>query len=195
MKQIIAVFGIFTVGAVGQTLTTIGGQQMGETVQRFMAVAHGADYVAQICKSHKRTDKLECRALTDLADGKPGVLHTNDDDRDYHWRFVHGRLYELNITPRRSLNTEREIELLVQTYGPPTERKTVVFQNAYGARWECPEALWSMPDGISISASEYIGSRYSGTERRILISFMSKEAIADAEREMQPKPNPYRSPK
>jgi len=107
---------------------------MGETVQRFMDVTHGADYAANLCRSHKRDDRLQCRGLTDLVNGKPGVLQTHDESRDYHWRFVSGKLYELNITQRGSLNTEREIALLTEKYGQPSERKTAVYQNAYGAK-------------------------------------------------------------
>jgi hypothetical protein len=196
MKQIFAVFGILTVGAVGQPPTTIGGHQVGETVQQFVDVTHGADYASKLCRSHKRDDRLQCRGLMDLVNGQPGVLQTKDESRDYRWRFVNGKLYELNIMQRGSLNTEREIGLLVEKYGPPSERRTVVLQNAYGAKWECPEVSWSMPDGTFIQAGEYIDADYHGApRRRILITFMSKEAIADVQRKGQPKSNPYGTPK
>jgi hypothetical protein len=85
--------------------------------------------------------------------------------------------------------------LLVEKYGPPSERRTVEFQNAYGAKWECPEVSWSMPDGTFIQAGEYIGTGYHGApQRRILITFMSKDAIVDAQRKGQPKSNPYATP-
>ena len=181
MKQIFAVFGILTVSAVGQPPTTIGGHQMGETVQQFVDVTHGADYAANLCRSHKRDDRLQCKGLTDLMNGKPGVLQTTDESRDYRWRFVNGKLYELNITQLGSLNTEREIGLLIEKYGPPSERRTAVYQNAYGAKWECPEVFWKMPDETIIKAGQYIDTDYHGApQRRILITFMSKDAIADA---------------
>src|SRR6185437_8480965 len=97
-----------------------------------------------------------------LGDGKPGVLGTSDESREYSWRFVGRKLYELNITPKASVDTAHEIDLLVEKYGQPTESKTAVYQNSYGAKWECPEVFWSMPDGTSIYAGEYIGADYYG---------------------------------
>jgi len=195
MKTIFVVFGILTVGAVGQPRTTIGAHEMGETVQRFIDVTHGADFAAKICRSHKHDDRLQCKGLTDLVNGQPGVLQTKDESRDYRWRFVNGKLYELNILQRGSLDAEREIGLLIEKYGQPSESKTVVYQNAFGAKWECPEVVWNMPDGALIRAGEYIDTNYSGaSQRRILITFLSKEAIADAQRKAQPKANPYGTP-
>jgi hypothetical protein len=53
-----------------------------------------------------------------------------------------------------------------------------------------------MPDGTFIQAGEYIDADYYGApRRRILITFMSKDAIADAQRKGQPKSNPYGTPK
>jgi hypothetical protein len=139
----------------------------------------------------KRDDRLQCRGLTDLVNGQPGVLQTKDESRDYRWGFAHGKLCELNITQRGSLNTEREIGLLIEKYGQPSERRTVVLQNAYGAKWECPEVSWSMPDGTFIQAGEYIDADYYGApQRRIMITFMSKDAIADAQRKGSPSLTP-----
>ena len=105
-----------------------------------------------------------------------------------------GKLYEVNITPHAPASPEREIDLLLEKYGQPSERRTAAYQNAYGAKWECPEVFWNMPDGTSIFADEYIGSDYYGApQRRMLITFRSKEA--DDERKARSKPNPYRSPK
>jgi hypothetical protein len=196
MKQIFAVFGILTVGAVGQPPTTIGGHQMGETAQQFIDVTHGADYAAKLCRSHKRDERLQCRGLMDLLNGQPGELQTKDASREYLWRFAHGKLCELNITQRGWLNTESEIGLLTEKYGQPSESKTAVYQNAFGAKWECAEVFWKLPDGTLIRAGEYIDTDYSGApQRKIMITFMSKDAIADAQRNAKPKSNPYGTPK
>jgi hypothetical protein len=116
------------------------------------------------------------------------------ESREYLWRFAHGKLCELNITQRGWLNTAREMALLIEKYGQPSESKTAEFQNAFGAKWECLEVFWNMPDGTLISAREYIDTDYRGApERKIMIAFQSKDAIAEAQRKAQPKSNPYPS--
>jgi hypothetical protein len=66
----------------------------------------------------------------DLLNGQRGELQTKDVSREYLWGFVNGRLYELNILQRGSLNTEREIGLLTEKYGPPSERRTPARRSA-----------------------------------------------------------------
>jgi len=86
--------------------------------------------------------------------------------------------------------------LLIEKYGQPSESKTAEFQNAFGAKWECLEVFWNMPDGTLISAREYIDTDYRGApERKIMIAFQSKDAIAEAQRKAKPKSNPYGTPK
>lgn len=58
------------------------------------------------------------------------------------------------------------------------------------------EVFWNMPDWTLIRAGEYGEADYSGApQRKIMITFMSKDAIADAQRKVQSKPNPYGTPK
>jgi hypothetical protein len=97
-----------------------------------------------------KSDRIQCRGLMDLVNGQPGELQTKDESREYLWIFAHGKLCELNITRRGWLNAEREIGLLIEKYGQPSESKTAEYQNAFGAKWECLEVLWNMPDGTSI---------------------------------------------
>jgi hypothetical protein len=76
-------------------------------------------------------------------------------------------------------------------YGEPTERKSVTYQNAFGAKWECLQATWQMPDGAVILASESI-KNLRGPTRWLTVSFVSKERIAQVAAEQKAKANPYK---
>lgn len=48
-----------------------------------------------------------------------------------------------------------QVALLKQRYGAPTIAKTATYQNAMGARWECPDLMWTFADdGTQVTAVE-----------------------------------------
>ena len=80
----------------------------------------------------------------------------------------------------------QEIKFLVEAYGPPKDQKQVPFQNSYGAKWDCLEAVWLMSDGVGIVAGERIRNTDHGPRRGLSIMFVPKDET--------PKPpviNPY----
>jgi hypothetical protein len=62
----------------------------------------------------------------------------------------------------------------------------VPYQNAYGAKWDCVEATWIMPDGSTILAEETIRNMTSQGQRRGFAVY-----FGPAKSKMQPTPNPY----
>jgi hypothetical protein len=61
-----------------------------------------------------------------------------------------------------------------------------------GAKWECGEAEWLMPDGAGIMAVESIENLpISGPTRKLTITIASKEKMQDLLAAEQKKQNPY----
>jgi hypothetical protein len=114
--------------------------------------------------------------------------------KEYSWQFSDGKLLKVlisipgNISSNKEPDTDQEIKFLIEAYGAPIDRRTVSYQNAYGAKWDCPEVTWSMPDGSMILASEHIRSTDNGPLRGLQITFASKESL---EFKKQPEKNPY----
>jgi hypothetical protein len=182
--------------------THVGQHRVGETFQDWLAISHVLDNLDAVCHSRKRgiqgqIDKSNCKRLQNIRDDKQNEIGTGDDNRSYTWKFADGKLSEiqLNIPGPLALASNRpdvqeEIGFLMQTYGKPSNVKTVPYQNSYGAQWDCSEVSWNMPDGTQIIASEHIGDPgFGGPRRELLVLFRSKEALN--RRTQQTKPNPY----
>jgi hypothetical protein len=114
----------------------------------------------------------------------------SNKDTVFEWLFHGGRLTAVRTT-KTLPNVPLEIGRLEEVYGKPTDQKTVQYGNAYGAKWDCLEATWAMPDGAEISAKEQIENLpTSGPTRVLTIRFASREdleLLAPA-----PGPNPYK---
>lgn len=76
---------------------------------------------------------------------------------------------------------EIQLNLLTQRYGKPTTAETRTFQNAYGAKWTYPTALWVLGDGTGIAATEW-----RNTSVGFAIAFTWTKAT-----EAKPITNPY----
>jgi hypothetical protein len=181
--------------------TRLGEHRIGESLQEWFAISHELDRLDTLCHSRKRglqgqVDKSNCRALQNIRDGKHNEISTDNYNRNYIWKFSDGKLSEvqINIPGPFALasiqpNIQDEIGFLIQTYGKPSKVETVPYQNSYGARWDCAEVSWEMPDGVQIFASEHIGNpSWGGPRRELLVLLLSKEAL---DRKTQSKPNPY----
>jgi hypothetical protein len=134
--------------------------------------------------------------MTDVRDGKQSELMTgteNTSEHSFRWNFVNGKLatVEVSAPGDASLDSVRldlpaEYRFLVEKYGQPVKSGTEVYQNAYGARWECLKANWVMPDDTWIIAFELIVGSHN---RHVwVVQFLSKDS---PERHSQAKPNPY----
>lgn len=181
--------------------TRLGQHLIGETLQEWLALEHILDHLDTFCRSHKRQDKKECRRLLDIRDGKQNVfINGSFDIHQYTWKFSDGKLSEaLVFVPGASTgnsvrpNIQEEFGFLIQKYGPPTSTLKVPYQNSYGARWECLELSWNMPDDTLITASEHPGSLNSWGERKdeLTVTFLSKEWQESRKRQQQINQNPY----
>jgi hypothetical protein len=185
--------------------TRIGEHHMGETVQEWLAITLALDGMETVCGSRKRADKDRCKEQRNLQEtidrrrGLPLFLKTGSiDDRTMEWEFDDGKLAKVDVSPGFDLSNlaegikikgtiQEEIRFLTETYGEPTTISTVPYQNSYGAKWDCLEANWDMPDGTHILAAESIAS---GQRRLYSVLFVSKEWMG--KQQQKGKPNPYK---
>lgn len=178
--------------ALGQPTTKIGPHHLGETFQEWM-VAGSVDLSA-ICGPHKRNEaasyKQLCKGLSAIRDSGNGQADLKIADQRFAWKFVGGTVAEAEVHYLQA-DTEQQIKLLTDVYGPLAESKIVPYQNALGAKWDCIEARWALPDGAGISAVESIETLYGPPMRRLVVTFVSKEQIARYVSKMQPAVNPY----
>ncbi len=139
----------------------------------------------------------ECeRQMSSIARGD-GELTVGGDFKDrngrkFIWEFANHKLTKVSITiPSNGLSqleadTLQEMAFLTEAFGAPTQAKMSSYQNAYGAKWDCPEATWLMQDGTTIFAWESIRNTDAGPRRGFNIVFSQKIESSP------PRPNPYR---
>lgn len=161
--------------AFAQDGTRIGAHQMGETFQQWLtATPVLSARASEACNSRKRADKAFCGTLASVRDSG-GWFYTTDGPRKYGWRFKGGILYELNIEQGGPpyISIQEEIGMLAAAYGEPRETTS--------------GALWTLPDGGSISIGD-IGGKYS----HWIVFIDSAQLVADYARERGAIANPYR---
>jgi hypothetical protein len=157
--------------------------------------------MAQMNLPHTRAEEeaqrigRECeKQMRGVADGAGEIVVGGDfsdrNGRTYTWTFADHKLAQVSIrVPSYILSqlepdTQQEIEFLIQAFGVPAQTKMVPYQNGYGAKWECPEATWLMPDGATILAWESMRNTDEGPRRGFNIVFSPKT-------ELPPRTNPY----
>jgi hypothetical protein len=193
MKQFAIVLALAAV-ASGQDPkpTMIGPHRLGESFDEWM-IAAKLD-LTDICGQHPRSDKRMdykqvCKTLTTLKAGGKGWFRLEDykNDATFTWSFINARTTtaeSLHLTPAATVLAQ-----LTQAYGMATANRVVPYQNALGAKWECLEADWMLPDGAIIMAKETIDS-LAHFSRWTKVTFYTKEAAAALAN--QPKlPNPF----
>jgi hypothetical protein len=136
--------------------------------------------------------RSDCKSLLPIRDTGRGEFQTVVGGQPVTWRFIEGRAEEALIE-HPIPDTPHEMALLVEAYGAPAASKTVTYQNAYGAKWDCLEASWNTPDGAFIRMAETIKNLSSGPTRWLTVTFYSKERITSLAGG-EDKPNPYLSP-
>ena len=172
--------------------TMIGTHRLGESFDEWMTAANLN--LAEICGQHPRSDKRMdykqvCRTLTTLKAGVPGWFKLNDpkNDANFTWTFPNARVTKaqsLHLTPAATVIAE-----LTEAYGTPAATRTVPYQNALGAHWDCLEADWLPPDGALILAKEEIETRLNFS-RWTTVTFLTHELAMQIEH--QPRlPNPF----
>lgn len=194
MKQLAIMLALATavVSSQDPNPTMIGSHRLGESFDEWM-IAAKLD-LADICGNHPRSDKRMdykqvCRTLTALKAGRKGWFRLEDhkNDATFTWSFINGRTTmaeSLHLTPAATVLAQ-----LTQAYGMATANRVVPYQNALGAKWDCLEADWTLPDGAIIVAKETIDSQTHFT-RWTKVTFYTKEA-AEALTNQAKAPNPF----
>jgi hypothetical protein len=172
--------------------------QLGESLDEWLSINHTLEDLAAICQSRKRNDKLACKwqsdSISDIRNGKSDEMGTAGVGRDFKWKFFRNKLVQVTVTvpsltapggTTTNVNVQEEFGFLVERYGAATKTGTIPYQNAYGAKWDCLEADWSMADGSMILASERI---LAGSQHILIIIFGSGEYLKT---QSHSKPNPY----
>lgn len=191
MKQLAIVLALATI-ASGQDPkpTMIGPHRLGESFDEWM-IAAKLD-LNDICGQHPRSDKRMdykqvCKTLTTLKAGGPGWFKMNETASVFTWTFANSR-----TTKAESVHIASAASVLAQlteAYGTPTATRTVPYQNALGAHWDCLEADWLLPDGAVILAKENLGTNFS---RYTTVAFLTREMAAQIQNRPN-LPNPFTS--
>lgn len=174
--------------------TWVSGHRIGETFEEWLTI-NRLD-LADICRKHTRSEpktmdfKAVCERLKGIRSTGRGDFFLGDEavKQAFQWVFMDGRLAEVSTEYPRP-DTEQQITFLKQAYGPPTNTETATYQNAYGAKWDCLQVRWDMPDGAMILASESV-KNLPEPVRWLTVTFVSRGRIDEAGRQNQ-KPNPY----
>lgn len=171
--------------------TMIGPHRVGESFDEWMIAAKFD--LAEICGQHPKSDKrmdfkAACKTLTTLKAGGKGWFRLEDykNDATFTWAFQNSKTTtaeSLHLTAAATVMAE-----LAEAYGAATDSKIVPYQNALGAKWECMEASWILPDGAIIMAKETIGDRFT---RWTTVKFYSAEAAAALIANQVKPPNPF----
>jgi hypothetical protein len=146
--------------ADGPAATSIGPHQMGESFDKWLAL-NGMDLQEICAKKHPRGSginyKSTCQRLTAIKVSGWGEFYLGFQGNQvpFRWYFSDGHLSECSIK-HIAPDVDQQISFLVAKYGEPASRQTVAYQNAYGAKWDCLEANWRMPDGVVIQARETV---------------------------------------
>jgi hypothetical protein len=194
-------------GLVLPPATQIGNHKMGETFGAWLLINSGippvnitaetaaaaARLLTDICNPHGpqwKKAKNDCKTFLPVRDtGLGDIQIESSPGQTVTWGFRRGRVVEV-MREDPIPNTQLEMAQLVEAYGPVAATKTVVYQNSYGAKWDCLEATWNMPDGTLIKLAESIKPGLdSGPFRWLTVVFYSKgliPALTDSS-----KPNPY----
>ncbi len=102
--------------------------------------------------------------------------------------FDGGKLVQFTVTMGAM---SKVLPSLMEKYGQPFAQSSVDLQNAYGAIYTAGRAIWQMPDGCEISATEDIEfSIGGGNIRSTYIAVLTKEEAARA-RSNSKRPNPF----
>ncbi len=178
---------LLCIAAQSQEPTMVGKHRLGETIQEWLTIT-GIDPAAT-CGGRNLTITTTqlCEGINKAQLGKTSGIER--DDRQ--WTFADGKLGVISILKLLSGNLSEEMEFLTNKYGKPTDQKSVPYQNAFGAKWECAEATWKMPDGATILAQESVKSTNGRLTRWLTVNFLSKEYIDKYIAQRAAKPNPY----
>jgi hypothetical protein len=141
--------------------------------------------------TRKETSHNElARAISDLGASSPKrseVTELQADSQQRSWIFENHKLAHIITVYDGHPDTEQQWRWLTEKYGSPTSKRIETYQNGFGARWECEEAVWKLPDGEGVAARESIGT---GNAMWFTVDFQSREAVQMAEKDPG-KPNPY----
>jgi len=150
------------VAALGQTQRTdIHGYYIGETFPEFAAQS-GFDLT--VCSRGEELAKPQERVCKHAAEAQTGKEVTEDIvPRDnntayapYHFLFERGKLV---LVTTHAKNFSQVLTDATAKYGSPARYgtiRTVTVENGYRAVLDTGYALWNMPDGVMITATEKV---------------------------------------
>jgi hypothetical protein len=160
--------------------TDIGPHRIGETFREWLAASHQLDDFTAVCRSRKREDSDRCKQLSELWNESRDQVDTSDNDRDYKWKFIDGRLSQVTVIvprvwhkPSTWPNTQEEITSLILKHGPAAKTEIITYQSGRGKIWDCLKLSWTTPDGTVIIASECMRDTHLDGPRRNTVHLMS----------------------
>ena len=162
---------------VGQPVPTdFRGFVLGATIDD---IINAGIFNESVCVNPKGDTKRACKELERVKAGQVvGLQILNDKSGRVTLCFEGRKLLEIRVDPSISTSFAEQVSLLSQKYGKPTALETHTEANALGARWECGDAVWRMPDGAVISAHEFIEMLpYSGPTRVVMVNFKNAERL------------------
>ena len=178
--KLTAIFLLLASASLAQPPTKIGPHHLGETFDEWLS-ASNID-LAAICGPHKGRAaadlKFQCKGLTQLRASGLGQADSFIGSQRFNWQFMNGMVAQAEANYSMP-NTAQQVRFLTESYGPPASTKIVPYQNALGAKWDCLEARWYLPDGAAIMANESVMNLpYTGPTLWLTVTFLSKERIA-----------------
>jgi hypothetical protein len=132
-----------------------------------------------VCVKPNRDTKVACKEVAKAKAGEiVGLEVIHDNSGTVRLIFENQKLVEIEVRPSLSSSFAEQLSALSEKYGAPTSLGTHTEANAMGARWDCGDALWQMPDGSVISAYEFIEMLdYSGPTRVVMVDFKNADRV------------------
>jgi hypothetical protein len=156
--------------------TDFRGFVMGATIDDLIKAGF---FDESVCVKPNRDTKAACKQVEKAKAGEiVGLEVINDKSGSVRLIFENRKLVEIEVRPSLSSSFGEQLSALSEKYGAPTSLGTHTEANAMGARWDCGDAIWQMPDGYVISAYEFIEMLdYSGPTRVVMVDFKNADRV------------------
>jgi hypothetical protein len=142
-----------------------------------------------MCAKPSKDNKPACLRLGRALNGADIDFSTTDGTVTSTFLFHAGTVAQVKAENfMLGSNFQEQLAFLAQKYGPPTKTKTNTYQNAFGAKWDCGQAVWVRIDDVVVIANESIENLPNlGPTRKLSIVLLYKSSMETA----QSKQNPY----
>lgn len=95
--------------------------------------------------------QIVCSSIKRVQQTGAGEIRTRKEPLDVDYGFLDGRLAKVIISGKETLedfSIDQQLRFLIQRYGKPTLSQKKIYQNGFGATWECPEYTWLLKTGV-----------------------------------------------